>query len=630
MPPRGLAKRPGARVDRAGEGAALVAEELALEQLARDRRAVHRDERAARRARSPAWIARATSSLPVPLSPVISTVDVAARATRPIVLKISCSAAAPADQPLARLVRPADLAAQARDLALERARAQRLRDQRLHLVHAERLGEVVERAALHRLDGVLERVLRGDDHDRDVAAARSAACSSSSRPERSGHADVEERDVERARPASAASAASPLVDVGHLVAGVLERLAQHEADRRLVVGDQHARAASLICAASRRARGASDAAERQRDAHPRAAARLALEVQRCRRAASPSVGARRGPSPVPPRARGEERRASPGASTSSGDARARRPRTRPRASAEAGPRASSRGGRGVMRVVMVSVPPAFVHRLQRVAREVQEHLRQPVGVGEQLGERGVEAALDAARRAAERIDARAASSTPSSTLWMFTARRRSVVAAREHHQVVDQRGDAVDLAHDQLGGLARLRVGRARARGAPPAPRMPPSGFLISCARPAAIVPERLEALALDLELERARCWSVRSRSTSTDAVRLAAPGRRAARRRRPRARRLPRRRSIRRSLLDCAERPVASTVRASRAMAWSAPSRRSTGAPSTASSGVLEDPAGLRRSAPRRARRGRARSRPPEGVEHVPEIARHAGLCGA
>ena len=59
--------------DGAGEGALHVAEELGLEQVLRDRRAVDRDE-GARSARSlSAWIARATSSLPVPLSPAIST-----------------------------------------------------------------------------------------------------------------------------------------------------------------------------------------------------------------------------------------------------------------------------------------------------------------------------------------------------------------------------------------------------------------------------------------------------------------------------------------------------------------------------------------------------------------------------
>ncbi len=57
----------------AGEGAALVAEQLALEQRLRERRAVDGEERARRPRPEASWIARATSSLPVPRSPTIST-----------------------------------------------------------------------------------------------------------------------------------------------------------------------------------------------------------------------------------------------------------------------------------------------------------------------------------------------------------------------------------------------------------------------------------------------------------------------------------------------------------------------------------------------------------------------------
>ena len=80
----------------------------------------------------------------------------------------------------------------------------------------------------------------------------------------------------------------------------------------------------------------------------------------------------------------------------------------------------------------------------------------------------------------------------------------------------------VDLAHDELGDLAApCRRRRARARSSA-APRIPPSGFLISCARPAAIWP-------IDWKRSRSvsswsrRFWSVRSRSTSTAPFGLAA-----------------------------------------------------------------------------------------------------------
>ncbi len=49
----GQLEAPAPQPVRAGEGAALVAEQLRLEEGLRERRAVHRDERARRRARSP-------------------------------------------------------------------------------------------------------------------------------------------------------------------------------------------------------------------------------------------------------------------------------------------------------------------------------------------------------------------------------------------------------------------------------------------------------------------------------------------------------------------------------------------------------------------------------------------------
>ena len=53
---------------------AAMAEQLTVGELARGRRAVVGQEDGARCASEPTWMARATSSLPVPLSPVMSTV----------------------------------------------------------------------------------------------------------------------------------------------------------------------------------------------------------------------------------------------------------------------------------------------------------------------------------------------------------------------------------------------------------------------------------------------------------------------------------------------------------------------------------------------------------------------------
>ena len=63
-----------ARADGAGERAAHVAEELRFEQRLGNRAAVERDEAVRTRRGLLWWMARATSSLPVPVSPVIRTV----------------------------------------------------------------------------------------------------------------------------------------------------------------------------------------------------------------------------------------------------------------------------------------------------------------------------------------------------------------------------------------------------------------------------------------------------------------------------------------------------------------------------------------------------------------------------
>ena len=73
MPPLARSNAPGAAGDRAGEGALLVAEQLALDQVGRNRAAVEHHERARLRRASSSWIARATSSLPVPVSPWMTT-----------------------------------------------------------------------------------------------------------------------------------------------------------------------------------------------------------------------------------------------------------------------------------------------------------------------------------------------------------------------------------------------------------------------------------------------------------------------------------------------------------------------------------------------------------------------------
>ena len=87
----------GLVLDRAGERAALEAEQLRLEQLGRQRRAVDLDERLVAPRATPRGRARATSSLPVPLSPRMSTVT-SVSATRSMSSRTSAIRRAAAEQ----------------------------------------------------------------------------------------------------------------------------------------------------------------------------------------------------------------------------------------------------------------------------------------------------------------------------------------------------------------------------------------------------------------------------------------------------------------------------------------------------------------------------------------------------
>ena len=121
---------------------------------------------------------------------------------------------------------------------------------------------------------------------------------------------------------------------------------------------------------------------------------------------------------------------------------------------------------------------------------------------------------------------------------MFTRRSRSSSPLREDHQVVDERRDAVDLAHDQLpprrAPCRRSRAMREDLGGAADAAER--ILHLVGDAR--RDLAERREALALALELASEALGCVRSRSTSTTPLRLRRARRRAARRRRRPSRR--------------------------------------------------------------------------------------------
>ena len=97
MPPAARSNRPGLLAVGSGEGAPLVAEQLALDQALGQRPAVDPDEGAGGARSSGGASAAATSSLPVPLSPTIRT-GASVAAARPIALKTSTHRGALADQ----------------------------------------------------------------------------------------------------------------------------------------------------------------------------------------------------------------------------------------------------------------------------------------------------------------------------------------------------------------------------------------------------------------------------------------------------------------------------------------------------------------------------------------------------
>ena len=109
----------------------------------------------------------ATRSLPVPLSPVSSTVDAGLTA----ILATRCrSAVIGGEAPTTPLqaVRPGSIGSELPHFAPQPRRFQRALDGRGDLVQVERLvGEVV-RPELHRLDGSLDAGVRRQENDEDV------------------------------------------------------------------------------------------------------------------------------------------------------------------------------------------------------------------------------------------------------------------------------------------------------------------------------------------------------------------------------------------------------------------------------------------------------------------------------
>ena len=142
----GLLELADALVDGAGEGALLVAEQDALDQVLGDGAAVDDHERLRRRSLSP-WMARAISSLPTPLSPSIRTGMLEAAARRPSAIDPLHGLAA--QHQIGEVERAFGLLLDARDLALQRFDLEGALDRDLQALGRRRLDDEIDGAGAH-------------------------------------------------------------------------------------------------------------------------------------------------------------------------------------------------------------------------------------------------------------------------------------------------------------------------------------------------------------------------------------------------------------------------------------------------------------------------------------------------
>jgi hypothetical protein len=222
---------PGLALLRARERALLVAEKLALEQRLGQRRAVHLHQGAGG---APAVEVHEARDLALPGAALAQQQHAGVRGGH-----LLCG---PQHGP--HLVALGD---ERRGQALDQAIAAGTRLARLgqaahaqaHLVHGERLRQVVCGAGLHGGHGVLGGA-EGGHHD-DVGRRRPGARLAQDRHAVDvGHLEIREHDVERAG-AELDQCRSPALDPRHGVAFQLQHLGHQPAELRFVVDDQHAR-----------------------------------------------------------------------------------------------------------------------------------------------------------------------------------------------------------------------------------------------------------------------------------------------------------------------------------------------------------------------------------------------------
>ena len=134
-----------------------------LDQVRRDRAAVERHERLRRRARLSSCSVSATSSLPVPVSPVTSTVA-SVRATFCDLVVDRLHRRRRADHP-AEAPEPAQLLAQRAHLPAQPRRALHVREHLLEPADVDRLGQIVGDAAAHRAHRGVDARVAGHEHE---------------------------------------------------------------------------------------------------------------------------------------------------------------------------------------------------------------------------------------------------------------------------------------------------------------------------------------------------------------------------------------------------------------------------------------------------------------------------------
>jgi hypothetical protein len=237
VPPSAASKRPRALLVGAGERALHVAEQLALDELARHRAAVHDDERLVVPRRAGVQTPRDEFFARTTLASDEHTLA-GLRDARDLLVEPARREAVVGDQQgicggVGRR------AAQAQVLAQQASVSTGAVDGLLQQVESHRLGEEVERTVLHRLHGERHGAVPGHDHDRQFGVLHGDLAERFHAAE-TRQVQVEQHDVGFALLQHGRQVIGVLARV-HLMAHAREFLAEHLAQALVVFDEQHRR-----------------------------------------------------------------------------------------------------------------------------------------------------------------------------------------------------------------------------------------------------------------------------------------------------------------------------------------------------------------------------------------------------